>query len=206
MRAQGSAGAPRMKAARILRTDRLRQSMNVGKERRVARFVRDYRCLAVQIGSRQWRLFFETGQINKNMPATDLNHICGAAPVQMATRQVVEQIKSWISNRANEFSDIVRGSSLPPERRKELYAINRRRAWFASAPPKGIDDEVRVLARRIMRHVMTQHGRPTLSRISPRLDERIVLSIGPSGCETFRPLGHSAASGPGTDRDPVACE
>jgi len=99
----------------------------------------------------------------------------------MATRQVVEQIKSWISNRANEFSDIVRGSRLPPERRKQLYAINRRRAWFASAPPKGIDDEVRALARCIMRHVMKQHGRPTLSRISPRLDERIVRSIGPSG-------------------------
>ena len=93
---------------RILRADRLGQSMNIGKQRRVARFVRDYRSVAVQIGSRQWRLFFETGQINKNMPATDLNHICGAAPVQMATRQVVEQIKSWIGNRANEFADIVR--------------------------------------------------------------------------------------------------
>ena len=31
-----------------------------------------------------------------------------------------------------------------------------------------------------MRHVMKQHGRPTLSRISPRLDDRIVLSIEPS--------------------------
>ena len=43
---------------RILRADRLEQSMNIGKERRVARFVRDYRSVAVQIGSRQWRLFF----------------------------------------------------------------------------------------------------------------------------------------------------
>ena len=126
---------------RILRADRLEQSMNIGKERRVAQFVRDYRSVAVQIGSRQWRLFFETGQINKNMPATDLNHICGAAPVQMATRQVVEQIKSWISNRANEFADIVRSCKLPPKLRKQLYAINRRRAWFTSTPLKGIDSD-----------------------------------------------------------------
>jgi len=127
---------------RILRADRLEQSMNIGKERRVAQFIRDYRSVAVQIGPRQWRLFFETGQINKNLPATDLNHICGAAPVQMATRQVVEQIKSWISNRANEFADIVRSSKLPPKLRKQLYAINRRRAWFiTSTPLKGIDKE-----------------------------------------------------------------
>jgi len=165
---------------RILRADRLEQSMNLGKERRVAQFIRDYRSVAVQIGPRRWRLFFETGQINKNMPATDLNHICGAAPVQMASRQVVEQIKSWMSNRANEFADIVRGSKLPPDLRKQLYAINRRRAWFTSTPLKGIDNDMRVLARRIMRHVMMQHGRPTLSRISPRLDDRIVLSIEPS--------------------------
>ena len=37
-----------------------------------------------------------------------------------------------------------------------------------------------VLARRTMRHVMKQHRRPNFSRISPRLDDRITLSIEPS--------------------------
>ena len=176
-----------MKPGRILRADRLQQSMNIGKEQRLLQFIRDYRRVAVQIGPRHWRLFFEVGQIDKNMPATDLNHVCGAAPVQMATRQVAEQIKSWISNRANEFGNIVRGCKLPPELRKQLYAINRSRAWFSSAPLKGIDDAMRVLARRIMRHVMAQHRRPDLSRLSPRLDDRIALSVAPS-----RKAKHSA--------------
>jgi hypothetical protein len=35
-----------MKPARILRADRLEQSMNIGKERRVAQFIRDYRSVA----------------------------------------------------------------------------------------------------------------------------------------------------------------
>jgi hypothetical protein len=95
----------------------------------------------------------------------------------MATRQVVEHIKSWVSNRANEFAETVRGSKLPPETRKQLYAVNWHRAWFTDTPLKGVDNDTRVLAHRIMRHAMRQHRRPTLSRISPRLDDRITLSI-----------------------------
>ena len=169
-----------MKSERVLRADYLPHSMNADKEQRLARFIRDYRSVAVQIGPRQWRRLFESGAENKYLPAKDLNHIGGAASVQMASQQVVEQIKSWLGNRAGEFVDMVRRSKLPPEKRKQLYAINRRRAWFTSMPLKGIDNDMRVLARRIMRHVMKQQGRPTLSRISPRLDDRIVLSIGPS--------------------------
>ena len=169
-----------MKSDRVLRADCLPHSMNADKEQRLAQFIRDYRSVTDQIGPRQWRLFFETGAVNKFLAAADLNHICGAAPVQMATRQVVEQIKSWVSNRANEFADIVRRSKLPVELRKQLYAINHRKAWFSRAPLKGVDDDMRVLARRIMRHVMKQHRRPNLSRISPRLDDRITLSIEPS--------------------------
>src|SRR5215831_13239800 len=147
-----------MKSDRILRADYLPHSMNGDKKQRLAQFIRDYRAVTVQIGHRQWRLFFESGSVNKYLPAKDLNYICGAAPVQMATQQGVEQIKSWMSNRANEFADIVRKSKLPPEIRKQLYLINRRQAWFSRAPLK----------------------RPNLSRISPRLDDRITLSIEPS--------------------------
>src|SRR5215831_3652410 len=169
-----------MKSDRILRADYLPHSMNADKEQRLAQFIRDYRSVTDQIGPRQWRLFFESAAVNKYLPAKDLNHICGAASVQMATRQVVEHIKSWVSNRANEFADIVRKSKLPPEIRKQLYLINRRQAWFSRAPLKGVNDDMRVLARRIMRHVMRRHRRPNLSRISPRLDDRITLSIEPS--------------------------
>src|SRR5215831_13302315 len=90
-----------MKSDRILRADYLPHSMNGDKKQRLAQFIRDYRAVTVQIGHRQWRLFFESGSVNKYLPAKDLNYICGAAPVQMATQQGVEQIKSWMSNRAN---------------------------------------------------------------------------------------------------------
>ena len=164
---------------RILRADRLRHSMNAGKAQAVARFVRDYRQVAVAVGRAQWRLLFENGVTNGRAPAKHLNHVCGAAPVQMASAQVVEQLDSWISNRANDFVDLVRGSRLPDKTKKALYMINRRRAWFLRGELAGIDEETRTLARQIMRQAMKRHHRPDLAHLSPRLDVR-VASVAPS--------------------------
>jgi putative transposase len=158
---------------RTLRADRLRHSMNAGKAAKLACFIRHYRQVAVALGRVQWRLFFETGVTNGRMPAKHLNSICGAAPVQMASAQVVEQLDGWVSNRANDFVDLVRGSTLPVETKKVLYAINRRRAWFFRGELPGIDEAERVLARRIMRQAMKRHHRPDVAHISPRLDVRV---------------------------------
>jgi putative transposase len=156
-----------------MRADTLQPAMNAGKERAVLDFIGDYRNVAVQVSRVQWRLFFEAGKTNKNEPAKFLNSVCGAAPVQMASYQVQEQIDSWLSNRANEFVDCVSGSKLPDEIKKQLYTINRRKLWFSREPLDAFDPSVRKLARTIMRHCMDKHRRPDLSRISPRLDVRV---------------------------------
>jgi hypothetical protein len=157
-----------------LRADTLTHSMNAAKQGFVLDFVRDYRDMAVQIGRAQWRVFFETGSTNKQAPAKHLNDVCGAAPVQMASYQVQEQIDGWVSNRANEFVDCVKGSTLSDATKKQLYTINRRQLWFGRDAIDGIDPAVRALARSIMRHCMGKHRHPDLSRISPRLDVRVV--------------------------------
>jgi putative transposase len=147
--------------------------MNAAKERFVLDFIGDYRDMAVQIGRVQWRLFFETGSTNKQASAKHLNAICGAAPVQMASYQVQEQIDGWVSNRANEFVDCVKDSSLPDAMRKQLYTVNRRQLWFSRDPIANVDPEAHTLARSIMRHVMAKHRRPDLRGVSPRLDLRV---------------------------------
>jgi putative transposase len=162
-----------------LRADTLRQSMNSAKEATVLDFIGDYRELAVQIGRVQWRLFFEKGGTNKYAPAKHLNGLCGAAPVQMASYQVQEQIDGWVSNRANEFVDCVRHSKLADATKAQLYAINRKAAWFSRDGIEGIAAPVRALARSIMRHVMGKHRHPDLSRISPRLDSRVATVAPP---------------------------
>ncbi len=156
-----------------LRADTLQPVMNAAKETFVLAFIRDYRSLAVRIGRAQWRLFFEAGSTNKQAPAKHLNDICGAAPVQMASYQVQEQIDGWVSNRANDFVDRVKDSRLPDAVRKQLYTVNRRQLWFSRDAISNVEPEVRALARSIMRHVMGKHRRPDLRVISPRLDMRV---------------------------------
>jgi putative transposase len=129
--------------------------------------------VAAQAGRAQWRLFFGAGSTNKQASAKHLNDRCGAAPVQMASYQVTEQIDGWVSNRANDFVECVRGSNLPDAPKKQLYTINRRQLWFDREPMDGIDPAMRALARSIMRHVMGKHRRPNLRGISPRLDMRV---------------------------------
>jgi putative transposase len=156
-----------------IRADTLHVLANAGKEREVLRFIADYRSLAVRIGRVQWRQFFEAGATNKYAPAKHLNGVCGAAPVQMASFQTQEQIDSWLGNRANEFVDRVRCSSLPEPIRRHLYTINRHSAWFSRKEIDGVPIEARSLARSIMRHCMAKHRRPDLSNLSPRLDSRV---------------------------------
>lgn len=169
--------------ARILRADILRHDLNPRKLQTLLEFVRDYRRVAARLSYEQWRLFFEIGRTNPNHLDKSLNSLCGAAPLQMARRQVVEQIDSWLSNRSNDFRRLVEHSGLSPDIKRQLHTVNRLKAWFrresitlrgADAP---IPDHIRALARTIMRHAMAQHRRPDLSRVSPRLDNRILTGI-----------------------------
>jgi len=112
--------------------------------------------------------------------------IGAASRVQMCRWQVVGQLQGWLSNRANEFRDTVTRSTLPPDVKRMLHVVNLRGAWFARGDVvmrdtgETIPPEVRRLARAIMRHVMSRHRRPDLSRISMRLDYRAASLAAPT--------------------------
>ena len=183
---------------RHIRADALKVAANTGKREAVLRFVRDYRQVACLLGREQWRLVYAGGGTNKYhsppKPTRDaLNSVCGAALVQMARWQVKEQIDGWLSNRANEFTDAVKTSSLAPEVRHRLHVLNHRgliylpgsgdvtllevkdRKGRLLAPRIDIPGATRRLARNIMRGVMRRHRRPNLRHISPRVDERCAV-------------------------------
>jgi len=163
----------------VYRTDLLPSNLTESKKAQVLELIKAYRKGAVLLGHEQWRLFFETGRFNKNcdIDKTTFASVIGAANrVQMCRWQVVGQLQSWISNRANEFSDIVKRSSLNPDTKHMLYTINRTGTWFfrgdvvMKETGEIIPLEVRKLARTIMRHIMSKHNRPDLSHISMRLN------------------------------------
>lgn len=218
---------PKASTSAIHRTDIHHSNLTRSKEDAVLDMLAAYRAGAVALAEEQWRLFFETGRFNKFYDTDKVRFvsIIGAANrVQMARYQVVGVLQSWLSNRANDFRDMVISSTLPSRVKHQLFVINLRKAWFSrdvqlmppeaaddtaeapktkpkrkkrvpepeaanSAPvrngedaaqvseaaatePEVIPDDVRKLARSIMRHVMSCHRRPNLARISMRLDHR----------------------------------
>ena len=173
----------------VMRCDLLPSNMTAGKEVKVRDLLAAYRAGAVLLGREQWRLFFETGRVQKNhdVDKTTFAAVIGAANrVQMARWQVVGQLDSWLSNRANDFRDTVTRSSLPPDTKHMLHVINRMGAWFLRGDVAMLEtgeiipDDVRRLARSIMRHCMSKHRRPDLSRMSMRLDHRAACLAAPT--------------------------
>jgi putative transposase len=165
----------------VLRTDLLDHGMNAGKERKVFDLLRAWRACAVVVGREQWRLFFETGRVNKmhrSPVESDLAAVVGAANrLQMVRHQVVGILDSYLANRQNEFSRIVECSNLPAETRHQLHVVNRWKAWFCREPlaMKGgaeIPQSTRRLGRQIMRAVLARHRRPDFSRINMVIDQR----------------------------------
>lgn len=170
----------------VLRTDLLPSNMTAAKAAHVHTLLAAYRRGAVMLATEQRRLFFETGRFNKNhdRDKTTYAAVIGAANrVQMCRYQVVGQLESWISNRANEFRDVVTRSTLDPDTKHMLHVINRlamrlvRRDVAMKDTGEIVPDDVRRLARSIMRHVMGHHRRP----VDPWTSE-IAHRRAPSGC------------------------
>jgi putative transposase len=173
----------------IPRTDLLPSNLTASKEAKIMALLAAYRRGAVLLGREQWRLFQETGRFTKNHDLDKITFasVVGAANrVQMCRYQVVGQLQGWISNRANEFRDTVQRSTLDPDTKHMLHVINRLGAWFRRDDVvmrdtgEVVPDQIRKLARSIMRHVMSRHRRPDLSRISMRLDHRAACLAAPT--------------------------
>lgn len=173
--------------------------MNRGKADIVNTIIDKHRSAAPLVAREQWRIFFKTGEFNdradsriaklpdgpdKERRKADLvaikQTVGSAARAQMLRRQVVGQIRSWTSNRANEFRDMVEASSLDDRTRHALHAVNVRQAWYTPAPvtigsaQEVVSDDVRRLARRIFKAVCARHRQPSWNRLPVQLDQREV--------------------------------
>src|SRR5690606_37644090 len=160
----------------IYRLDHFRHAMNPGKEARIRALLRVWREVAVLESRYQWRRFFETGSFEISGPAR-FGHLVMAYQHQMIRDQVVGQLEGWIRSRQKDFTRLVARSNLDEALRHQLHTVNRWRAWFSRTPVQMKDgtvvpNEVRALARRIMRHVMARHRKPTVGRIGMRIDVR----------------------------------
>ncbi|MBF5093617.1 transposase [Azospirillum sp. INR13] len=166
------------KSKAVLRCDPLPHAMNPGKLQSVLALFSAWRAAACIEQRHQWRLFFEGGRFEKMSDAKLTVGLVGAAREQMVRHHVVGQLRSWVSNRANEFRAAVLGSTLPEATRHMLLIVNACEAWFRRdemvmrESGETIPGEVRKLARSIMRGVMSRHSRPSMHRTSMQIDQR----------------------------------
>lgn len=111
-------------------------------------------------------------------PLAPLKATLGAGQVQMVQGQVIGMLRSFISNRQNDFVDAVIGSSVEDPLRRQLFTINRAAAWFDMERPVKVEGEVvpmtaRRLARGIMSSILVRHRKPSMRRIGMVVDQRI---------------------------------
>lgn len=175
----------------LYRTDLLPHRMNAGKEAKVRALLGAWRQVAIAQAREQWRLVFTTGHPSKRHDVSRTGYdVLGTSYGQMVRWQVVGQIESWLSNRANEFRDLVHRSSLPPDLKHQLHFINKWQAWYSPAPitmkdGTQIPAEMHQLARTIFRHLLNRHRKPDFSRASMMIDQRCIHLAPVNRASTF---------------------
>lgn len=163
----------------IYRTDLLAQHMNAGKQAKVRCLMAAWRKSAVLQARVQWKLFFTEGKVNKYDKSKAGHGPVGGTFGQMVCWQVVGQLDSWISNRSNDFRDLVNSSSLAPDVKHQLHFINRWHAWYQPGEltmknGTAIAASVRKLARTIFRHLLNTHRKPNLAKACMLIDQRCI--------------------------------
>lgn len=151
--------------------------LNPGKAEQLRAVLSVYRQTAVQIGRRQWRMLLTQGCFNKN-EKLGVPTALSARYVQTCQYQVVGGLKSYLSNCANRFTELVVTSSIPEKTRIALLLLSKYQNWYKKEPTmlgEAIDAQTLRLARNIMRHVLSRHRRPDFSRCNMALDEKVAI-------------------------------
>jgi len=95
--------------------------------------LREYRKVSNEIANRQWRYFYKNGYFNRDLNVDSLNTKLSKRYRQTAQYQVVGQLKSYISNRKNDFKNYLKSSNFDEDTKTKLYYINKYEKWFINS-------------------------------------------------------------------------
>ena len=96
----------------MIRTYRVKHSINIGKQKKILEVAKAYRGLAARIAALQWRQFYRHGNVDKNLDVKNVMTPLSERYKQTCQYQVVGVLKSFIANRQNEFVKTVWGANL----------------------------------------------------------------------------------------------
>jgi putative transposase len=128
----------------------------------------EYRAAATALADMQWHVFYSTGFFDK-YGTNLLPHLktkLSERYKQNLNRQVVGQLKSFLSNRANDCIALLSELTLTPEQSKQLYTIHKYQLWYRHEPTASkieLSRDMVNLARRMLVYVLHQHRRPNFT-------------------------------------------
>ena len=190
------------KAPPEYRTDHLACPLNAGKLVQVRALVLTLRRIAKQEAALQWQQFHRGGWQDFETTARKgwtrpwiQDGRLNVTFSQLVMCQVAGSLQGYFGNVQNTYTELVSGSNLPANIRHQLHFINRRKAWFWACPVQVkqavtqlhsktgkpvtretnviVSDEVRALARTLIRRALSQHRKPHFRRFQPQLDQRV---------------------------------
>ena len=159
-----------------IRTYQLSHFSNDKKIESVFSVLSEYRNSASSISSEQWKLFYDGKQLNKMADLFYIKSKLSERYKRNCAYQVDSSLKSFISNRQNEFVQKVYKSSLDDETQAAMLRINRRKLWYAKEHDLFTKEQL-WLARKIFKMVMKWHNKPNFMKCNMLLNANVAEII-----------------------------
>ena len=109
----------------MIKTYKLSLEANKTKLQKIKEIAKEYRKTAKIILAIQLRLLFQESKFNKNHKLPQIETKLSARYLQTLQYQIVSMLESYLSNRQNDFKDIVVNSNLDEEIKIKLLYINK---------------------------------------------------------------------------------
>jgi putative transposase len=157
----------------MLRTYKLKHSINKKKQKKILAILKEYRNTSVEISNRQWIHFYKNGKFNRDLKIDTIKSKLSKRYKQTAQYQVVSGLESYLGNRQNEFKDYLKNSNFDSDTKTKLYYINRYKKWFHSSikmQGEEIDRDIIKLSRRIIKNIFKKNKKPNFKFCNMALD------------------------------------
>lgn len=139
----------------------------------------EYRKTAHSIFKLYWSNFISTGKIPQFIELSSIKSNLSERYKQTCASQVRGILTSYISNRTNDFKEIIYKSSIKDEKLKiKLLYINKYHKFFNNnviMKKEEIEPETIKLARKIFHHLLKINSLPNVKHISMALDEKVAM-------------------------------
>jgi len=122
----------------MLRTYKLKHSINQGKQNKILAILKEYRNTSVEISNRQWIHFYKNGKFNRDLKIDTIKSKRSKRYKQTAQYQVVLGLESYLGNRQNEFKAYLKNSNFDSDTKgKKIYLPLTTNSYF-----EGINGEI----------------------------------------------------------------